>query len=273
MTVALDTKLIFTDGHHRDGNRVKLSVSDVNLWYDHGGKQALKDINLDIFENEVTAFIGPSGCGKSTLLKCLNRMVEQIAGVVINGLITMNGRDIYDRQIETCEYRRQFGWVAQVPNPFAKSIYENIAYGARIHGIAANRRDLDHIVERCLRRANLWEEVKDRLKEPGMGLSGGQQQRLCIARALSTEPEVILMDEPCSALDPHATAMVEELIEELKADHTVIIITHNLQQAARVSQRAAFFHLGELVESGDTEDLFVNPQTGRCRDFITGRYG
>lgn len=273
MNIVLDTRLTFHDGHHHEGNRVKMAVRDVNLWYGYGDKHALKDVNLDIHEREVTAFIGPSGCGKSTLLKCLNRMTEEIPGVEITGSITMDGVDIHTHDFEVCEYRKRFGWVAQAPNPFAMSIYQNIAYGARIHGITANRHETEAFVEQCLKRANLWDEVKDRLYEPGIGLSGGQQQRLCIARALSTEPEVILMDEPCSALDPHATEMVEQLIEELKADHTVIIITHNLQQAARVSQRAAFFHLGEMVESGDTETLFNNPKTDRCKDFVTGRYG
>ena len=273
MTIVLDDRKLFTDGHHHAESRVKIAVRDVNLWYDHGEKHALKDVNLDVYENEVTAFIGPSGCGKTTLLKCLNRMNDEIPGVVLKGSITMDGEDIYDRHFEPCEYRRRFGWVAQVPNPFAKSIYANVAYGARIHGVVNGRKRMDALVEDCLRRANLWEEVKDRLDESGLSLSGGQQQRLCIARALSTQPEILLMDEPCSALDPQATMMVEELIGELKARHTVIIITHNLQQAARVSQRTAFFHLGNLMESGDTETLFVHPKTRQLKDFVTGNYG
>lgn len=273
MTALLDHKLTFGDGHHHAENRAKMAIRNLNLWYDEGATHALKDINLDIYEREVTAFIGPSGCGKSTLLRCLNRMSEEIPGVVIEGSITMDGVDIFDRSFEACEYRARFGWVAQVPNPFARSIFENVAYGARLHGHVTNRTHAREVVEDCLRRANLWDEVKDRLYESGLSLSGGQQQRLCIARALSTKPEVVLMDEPCSALDPGSTAMVEELIDSLRQSVSVVIITHNLQQAARVSQRAAFFHLGELVETGDTETMFVNPSTQRCHDFVTGRYG
>ncbi len=273
MTTLLDHQITFGDSHHHRENPVKMSVRNVDFWYDSGAKHALKNVSVDLYDREVTSFIGPSGCGKSTLLKCLNRMTETIPYTKMSGVILMDGQSIHDPSVEVCELRKRFGWVAQAPNPFAASIYKNIAYGPHLHGIVTTRGETDLFVEECLRRANLWEEVRDRLHESAYGLSGGQQQRLCIARALSLQPEVLLMDEPCSALDPHATALVEELIDELRHDVAIVIITHNLQQAARVSQSAAFFHLGELVESGDTEDMFLNPKTQRCMDFITGRYG
>jgi len=252
-------------------SETKIAVSDVDFWY--GEKQALFDINLDIHEREVMAFIGPSGCGKSTLLKCFNRTNELIPGTRMRGRITLDGEDIYDRSVDPPFLRRRFGWVAQKPNPFPKSVYDNIAYGARLHGFIQNKAQADELVEQCLRRAGLWEEVYDRLTESGLDLSGGQQQRLCIARALATDPDVILMDEPCSALDPVATAHVEDLIDELRVAYTIIIITHNMQQAARVSQRTAYFHLGELIEVGGTDDLFQNPRKDLTQRYITGRFG
>lgn len=272
MTLLIDTKLHFGDGHHHRENRPKIVIHNLNLWYP-GDKHALKNVNLEVAAREVTAFIGPSGCGKSTLLRCLNRMNDQIDGIRIEGDIHFDGDDIYNPGIDLCQFRRHFGWVAQVPNPFPKSVYNNVAYGARIHGLCNSISELEDWVEECLVRANLWDEVKDRLTEPGTGLSGGQMQRLCIARALAQKPEVLLMDEPCSALDPVATAKVEDLIDELKANYTIVIITHNMQQAARISQRTAFFHLGELLEVGDTEDLFLSPQTDQCMAYITGKYG
>lgn len=269
----ISNRLTFGDGHHHAINHVKLEINDLNVWYDFGSKHALKNVNLTIFEREVTAFIGPSGCGKSTLLKCLNRINETILGVKITGEILLDGLNIHDKTIEACKLRRRFGWVAQQPNPFPRSVYENVAYGARINGIVAGRKDMDNFVESCLHAAGLWEEVKDRLRESGTRLSGGQQQRLCIARALSTQPDVILMDEPCSALDPNATAHIEELIEELRKSHAIVIVTHNMQQASRVSQRVAYFHLGELIEFGDTEEVMLQPKTKKCSDYITGRFG
>ena len=272
----LDDEVLFEDAHHSDGNPIKLAIDHVDFWYkkdEEGEAHALKDVSLEIADCEATAFIGPSGCGKSTLLKCLNRMHEETRGIQMTGKIAFDGRDIFDPDWEISTYRRLFGWVAQAPNPFPSSIYNNIAYPARIHGLTRNRKELDEWVERCLRRANLWEEVKDRMQEPGTGLSGGQQQRLCIARALATDPQVMLMDEPCSALDPAATAHVEELIDELRQDLAVVIITHNMQQAARVSQRTAFFHLGRLIEYGDTVDIFTHPKTEQCMNYVTGRYG
>jgi phosphate transport system ATP-binding protein len=221
----------------------------------------------------VTALIGPSGCGKSTYLRCLNRMNDTIESCRVTGLITMDGEDIYDPSIDVVELRARVGMVFQKPNPFPKSIYDNVAYGPRIHGLARTKADLDEIVEKSLRRAALWNEAKDRLDQPGTGLSGGQQQRLCIARAVATAPEVLLMDEPCSALDPIATAQVEELIDELRQDYSVVIVTHSMQQAARVSQKTAFFHLGNLVEYGDTGTIFTNPEDERTESYITGRIG
>lgn len=259
------------DRHRHQGTGVKIAVRGVDFWY--GRKQALKGVDLDVHENEVTAFIGPSGCGKSTLLRSFNRTNEIIDGAKLSGEVQLNGRNIYDKDTDPTELRRRFGWVAQRPNPFPKSIYENIAYGVRIQGLAETQREMDETVEWALVHAGMWDEMKDRLREQGTALSGGQQQRLCIARAIATRPEVLLMDEPCSALDPHATAKVEELIEELKLRYTIVIVTHNLAQAARISQRTAFFYLGELIEAGDTVDIFTNPQSERLNDYVTGRYG
>ncbi|MFO1155111.1 MAG: phosphate ABC transporter ATP-binding protein PstB [Rhodospirillales bacterium] len=249
----------------------KMTSLDVNVFY--GDKHALKGINLDIGENEVTALIGPSGCGKSTYLRCLNRMNDTIDSCRVTGQITLDGNDIYDGDMDVVYLRARVGMVFQKPNPFPKAIYENVAYGPRIHGIARDKTDLDRIVQESLEKAGLWGEVKDRLGDPGTGLSGGQQQRLCIARAIAVQPEVILMDEPCSALDPIATARIEELIDELRANYTIVIVTHSMQQAARVSQRTGFFHLGYLVETGDTEQIFTNPKDTRTHDYITGRFG
>ena len=244
---------------------------DISVFY--GDKQALKDVSIDVHEDRVTAFIGPSGCGKSTFLRCLNRMNDTIATAHVKGLIELDGEDITSPSMDVVQLRARVGMVFQKPNPFPKSIYENVAYGPRIHGLAQNKTDLQEIVEKSLRRAGLWEEVKDRLQESGTALSGGQQQRLCIARAIAVDPEVILMDEPCSALDPIATAKIEELIHELRGRYAIAIVTHNMQQAARVSQRTAFFHLGELVEYGKTSEIFTNPRQQRTTDYITGRYG
>jgi phosphate transport system ATP-binding protein len=257
------------DGSHN--NRPKIVTSGVNVFY--GDKQALYDVSIEIPERSVTAFIGPSGCGKSTFLRCINRMNDTIPSARVTGKIVVDGQDIYDRSIDVVQLRANVGMVFQKPNPFAKSIYENVAYGPRIHGLASNRTELDGIVEESLRRAGLWDEVKDRLAQPGTSLSGGQQQRLCIARAIAIGPEVILMDEPASALDPIATARIEELIDELRANFTIVIVTHNMQQAARVSQKTAFFHLGALVEEGPTEAIFTVPKQKRTQDYITGRFG
>lgn len=249
----------------------KYLVRGVDVFY--GDKQALFDINVDIHENQVTSLIGPSGCGKSTLLRCLNRMNDVIEICRIEGDIKLDGKDIYDDGIDVVELRARVGMVFQKPNPFPKSIYDNVVYGPSIHGMINHKSDGDEIVETSLKRAGLWEEVKDRLDSPGTGLSGGQQQRLCIARAIAVSPEVILMDEPCSALDPIATAIIEELIDELKENFTIAIVTHSMQQAARVSQKTAFFHLGKLVEFGDTDQIFTNPTNQQTQDYITGRYG
>ena len=250
---------------------VKFHTQDVCVFY--GAKQALFDVNLDIFENEVTALIGPSGCGKSTYLRSLNRMNDTIDICRVSGDIILDGTDIYSDAIDVVHLRARVGMVFQKPNPFPKSIYENIAYGPRIHGIATGKDEIDQIVEESLIKASLWKEVKDRLQEPGTGLSGGQQQRLCIARAIAVQPEVILMDEPCSALDPIATARIEELIDELRDNFSIVIVTHSMQQAARVSQRTAFFHMGYLVEVGETGKIFTTPQDQRTQDYITGRFG
>jgi phosphate transport system ATP-binding protein len=250
---------------------MKMRGRKVSVFY--GEKQALYEVDLDIRENRVTALIGPSGCGKSTFIRCLNRMNDTIDIAKVTGEITLDGEDIYDPKIDVVELRARVGMVFQKPNPFPKSIYENVAYGPRIHGLAKNKADLDGIVESSLQKAALWGEVKDRLHEPGTGLSGGQQQRLCIARAIAVSPEVILMDEPCSALDPIATAKVEELIDELRENYTIVIVTHSMQQAARVSQRTAMFHLGYLVEEGATDKMFTNPEDKRTQDYITGRFG
>jgi phosphate transport system ATP-binding protein len=249
----------------------KMSARNVSVFY--GDKQALKDVSVDIHDDRVTAFIGPSGCGKSTILRCLNRMNDTIASARVSGEIELDGKDIYSSAMDVVQLRARVGMVFQKPNPFPKSIYENVAYGPRIHGLAGDRPELDGIVERSLRRAGLWDEVKDRLQDSGTALSGGQQQRLCIARAIAVDPEVILMDEPASALDPIATAKIEELIHELRGRYAIAIVTHNMQQAARVSQRTAFFHLGEMVEYGKTKDIFTNPRMQRTQDYITGRYG
>ncbi|MDX9943946.1 MAG: phosphate ABC transporter ATP-binding protein PstB [Azonexus sp.] len=250
---------------------IKLSASDVRVFY--GQAEALHGVSLDIVKNEVVAFIGPSGCGKSTFLRTFNRMNDTVAGARVTGKITVDGRDIYDPSVDVVLLRAQVGMVFQKPNPFPKSIYDNVAYGAKLHGLASSKADMDNIVESSLRRAGLWDEVKDRLGAPGTGLSGGQQQRLCIARAVAVSPDVILMDEPCSALDPIATSIIEELITELKKNYTIVIVTHNMQQAARVSDRTAFFHLGDLVEIGETAQIFTNPTQKRTEDYITGRYG
>jgi phosphate transport system ATP-binding protein len=250
---------------------LKMSAHDVSVFY--GPKQAINKVSIDVTQENVTAFIGPSGCGKSTFLRTLNRMNDTVAGARVEGLIKLDGEDIYSPSMDVVQLRARVGMVFQKPNPFPKSIYENIAYGPRIHGLAASRTDMDQIVEKSLKRAGLWDEVKDRLTESGTALSGGQQQRLCIARAIAVDPEVILMDEPCSALDPIATAKIEELIHELRGRFAIVIVTHNMQQAARVSQRTAFFHLGTLVEYGDTSEIFTNPRKVRTKDYITGRYG
>jgi len=250
---------------------VKIETRDVQVFY--GDTHAIKDVSVDILDKTVTAFIGPSGCGKSTFLRCINRMNDTIPIARVEGTLMLDGEDIYHSGIDPVQLRAKVGMVFQKPNPFPKSIYDNVAYGPRIHGLAPTKADLDVIVEKSLRRAALWDEAKDRLQEPGTGLSGGQQQRLCIARAVATEPEVLLMDEPCSALDPIATAQVEELIDELKQNYSVVIVTHSMQQAARVSQKTAFFHLGHLVEYGDTDHIFTNPQDPRTESYITGRIG
>ena len=250
---------------------IKITAKGVQVYY--GDTHAIKDVDVDIEDKTVTAFIGPSGCGKSTFLRCLNRMNDTIDVARVEGQIEIDGVDIYAPSIDPVQLRAKVGMVFQKPNPFPKSIYDNVAYGPRIHGLAANKADLDVIVEKSLRRAALWDEAKDRLDEPGTGLSGGQQQRLCIARAVATAPEVLLMDEPCSALDPIATAQIEELIDELRARFSVIIVTHSMQQAARVSQKTAFFHLGNLVEYGETAQIFTKPDDPRTESYITGRIG
>lgn len=251
-------------------NKIKVKVENLNLYY--GENHALKDVNMDIQENAVTAFIGPSGCGKSTFLKTLNRMNDLVDGVRIDGKVLLDGEDIYDPSVDTTILRKKVGMVFQQPNPFPMSIYDNIAYGPRVHGIRDKKR-LDQIVEESLRGAAIFDEVKDRLKKSAMGLSGGQQQRICIARALAVQPEVLLMDEPTSALDPISTAKIEELMEELKKKYTVIVVTHNMQQATRVSDQTAFFLVGEMVEFGDTKQIFSYPQDKRTEDYITGRFG
>ena len=250
---------------------VKISAENVQVFY--GDNHAIKDVSVEIADKTVTAFIGPSGCGKSTFLRCLNRMNDTIDSCRVEGSIRLEGEDIYDRRVDPVQLRAKIGMVFQKPNPFPKSIYDNVAYGPRIHGLARNKAELDEIVERALRRGAIWDEVKDRLHASGTGLSGGQQQRLCIARAVATEPEILLMDEPCSALDPIATAQVEELIDELRQNFSVVIVTHSMQQAARVSQRTAFFHLGNLVEYGETDQIFTNPVDPRTESYISGRIG
>jgi len=252
-------------------DETKISANKVQVYY--GTTHAIKDVDVEINDKTVTAFIGPSGCGKSTFLRCLNRMNDTIDVARVEGEIKLDGEDIYDKRVDPVQLRAKVGMVFQKPNPFPKSIYDNVAYGPRIHGLAKDKAALDQVVEESLSRAALWNEVKDRLDAPGTGLSGGQQQRLCIARAIATSPEVLLMDEPCSALDPIATAQVEELIDELRTSYSVVIVTHSMQQAARVSQKTAFFHLGELVEFDDTTTIFTNPKDSRTESYITGRIG
>ena len=252
-------------------NEIKIKSKNLNVYY--GEKQALFDVNLDLNEKEVTALIGPSGCGKSTFIRCINRMNDVIDICKVSGNIEIDGVEINDKNLDVVSLRERVGMVFQKPNPFPKSIYDNISYGPKIHGKGETKSELDEIVENSLKKAALWEEVKDRLDEPGTGLSGGQQQRLCIARAIAVNPEVILMDEPCSALDPIATAKIEELIAELRSEYTIVIVTHSMQQAARVSDRTAYFHLGKLVEVGKTKELFINPVHELTQDYITGRFG
>jgi phosphate transport system ATP-binding protein len=250
---------------------IKVRASKVDVSY--GDKQALFDVSIDIPDRGVTAFIGPSGCGKTTFLRCINRMNDTIDGCKVTGVVEVDGKNVYARNVDPVVLRTRVGMVFQKPNPFPKTIYENVAYGPRIHGLAKNKAHMDEIIERALRRAGLWEEVKDRLAQPGTSLSGGQQQRLVIARTVAVDPDVILMDEPCSALDPIATARIEELIDEMRENYCIIIVTHSMAQAARVSQQTAFFHLGRLVESGPTEEIFTNPRDTRTQDYITGRFG
>ena len=247
------------------------SCRNVDVFY--GEKQAIRGLSIDVGRKQVLAMIGPSGCGKSTFLRCLNRMNDTIVGARVEGQIMLDGNDIHDRRQDVVQLRARVGMVFQKPNPFPKSIYENVAYGPRIHGLAGDRAELDEIVNTSLRRAGLWEEVKDRLAQPGTSLSGGQQQRLCIARTIAVNPEVILMDEPCSALDPIATAKIEDLIDELRQSYAICIVTHSMQQAARVSQRTAYFHLGDLIEVGETDRIFTNPRAKLTEDYITGRFG
>jgi len=249
----------------------KISARGLNVYY--GEKQALFDVNLDIPKSQVTALIGPSGCGKTTFLRCVNRMNDVIPSCRVEGKLSIDGGDVYAEGVDVVALRARVGMVFQKPNPFPKSVYENVAYGPRIHGLASTSAELDEIVIRSLERASLWGEVKDRLHDPGTGLSGGQQQRLCIARAIAVSPDVILMDEPCSALDPIATARIEELIAELRETFTILIVTHSMQQAARVSQTTAFFHLGRVIECGDTGQMFTDPHETKTRDYITGRFG
>lgn len=250
---------------------IKMDSRDVDVYY--SGKQALKSVSLPIRQHRVTALIGPSGCGKSTYLKCLNRMNDTVVGCRVSGSITLDSEDIYGPAVDVVQLRARVGMVFQKPNPFPKSIFDNIAYGPRIHGMTRSHAELNEVVESSLIKAGLWNEVKDRLKEPGTSLSGGQQQRLCIARAIAVNPEVVLMDEPCSALDPIATARIEELIDDLSHNYTIVIVTHSMQQAARVSHHTGFFHLGELVEFGPTEVIFTNPKEERTKGYVTGRFG
>ena len=252
-------------------DNVKISAKAVQVFY--GDNHALRDVDVAIEDKTVTAFIGPSGCGKSTFLRCINRMNDTIDICRVEGEITIDGQDIYAPSVDPVQLRAKVGMVFQKPNPFPKSIYDNIAYGPRIHGLAKSKADLDEIVESSLRRGAIWDEVKDRLHEPGTGLSGGQQQRLCIARAIATKPEILLMDEPCSALDPIATEQIENLISELRENFALIIVTHSMQQAARVSQKTAYFHLGNLVEYGETAKIFTNPEDPRTENYISGRIG
>ena len=249
----------------------KMTARNVNVFYDK--KQAINDVTIDISEKEVIALIGPSGCGKSTFLRCLNRMNDTISSCKVEGDICIDGDNIYQKSVDVVSLRARVGMVFQKPNPFPKSIFENVAYGPKIHGLVKSRIDLEDIVELSLTRAGLWDEVKDRLDQQGTSLSGGQQQRLCIARAIAVSPQIILMDEPCSSLDPIATARVEQLIHDLRTQYTIVIVTHSMQQAARVSDKTAYFHLGKLIEVGDTKSLFMNPEHDLTRDYITGRFG
>lgn len=270
MTSPLDLG-VTTDREVLADPEIVVRAESLNVYY--GDFHAVHDVNLAFGRNEITALIGPSGCGKSTVLRCLNRMNDLVGTARVEGRVTYHGQDIYAPKVDAIEVRRRIGMVFQKANPFPKSIYDNIAYGPKIHGLAEGKDELDAIVEKSLKRAGLWEEVKDRLLDSGTALSGGQQQRLCIARAIAVDPEVILMDEPCSALDPIATAKIEELIAELNGRYAIVIVTHSMQQAARVSQRTAFFHLGKMVEYGRTSDIFTNPHEQRTQDYITGRYG
>jgi phosphate transport system ATP-binding protein len=259
-----------TVGDFTSANPV-MQARDVNVFY--GDNHAIQNVNLDIGRHEVIALIGPSGCGKSTFIRCLNRMNDTIESARVTGSITLDGENIYAKHMDVVMLRARVGMVFQKPNPFPKSVYDNVAYGPRIHGLARDRAELDEIVQTSLERAGLWAEVKDRLETPGTGLSGGQQQRLCIARTIAVNPDVILMDEPCSALDPIATARIEDLIDELRQNYAIAIVTHSMQQAARVSQRTAYFHLGRLIEVGDTDEIFTNPRHKLTEDYITGRFG
>lgn len=271
-TELIDFKIhLGTHPQHDAGNGVKIEVRNVDFWY--GEKHALKDVSLQIYDREVAALIGPSGCGKTTLLRCLNRSNDIVPGARMTGSILLDGEDINRPDLDPPLVRRRFGWVAQKPNPFPFSVYANVAYGPQIHGLVTSRSETDALVEDCLRRTGLWSEVKDRLREPGTDLSGGQQQRLCVARAIAYGPEVILMDEPASALDPIATAKLEQLIDELRDRYTIVIITHNMQQAARVAQRVAVFHLGRLVEQGEASEVLVSPKHEITQAYITGRFG
>ena len=254
-----------------DNDSLKMTARGVNVFY--GDKQAIRDVSIDVDQENVTAFIGPSGCGQSTFLRSLNRMNDTVASAKVTGRIELDGEDIYAPSMDVVQLRARVGMVFQKPNPFPKSIYDNVGYGPRIHGLAANKADLDVIVERALVRAGLWDEVKDRLAESGTALSGGQQQRLCIARAIAGNPEVLLMDEPCSALDPIATMKIEDLIDELKGTYTIMIVTHNMQQAARCSDNTAFMYLGRIIEYGETDTIFTNPKLKRTEDYVTGRFG
>jgi len=271
LTISTEVSHSARQSDHSKTLSSKVAARKVNVYY--GDKQALKDISIDVPECQVTALIGPSGCGKSTFLRCLNRMNDVIDGCRVEGEIVLDGEDIYARGVDVVHLRARIGMVFQKPNPFPKSIYDNVAYGPKIHGIAKTRAEMDEIVFHSLEKAGLIDEVRDRMEAPGTSLSGGQQQRLCIARAIAVEPEVILMDEPCSALDPIATARIEELIDELKQNYTIVMVTHSMQQAARVSQKTAFFHMGELVEQGDTTDIFTKPQDERTLAYVTGRIG
>jgi len=274
-TVAVKTSKVDRDQRQTVGipfvEEPRMSCREVDVFYDD--KHAIKNVSIDVGKNEVLAMIGPSGCGKSTFLRCLNRMNDTVASCRVTGEILLDDINIYDKKVDVVPLRAQVGMVFQKPNPFPKSIFDNVAYGPKIHGLVSNKSELYDIVEYSIKKAGLWNEVSDRLDQPGTGLSGGQQQRLCIARAIAVRPEVILMDEPCSALDPIATATIEDLITELKENYTIVIVTHNMQQAARASQRTAYFHLGDLVEVGPTDRIFTNPRHQLTEDYITGRFG